>query len=438
MFERAGDILKECRAVLSNHTGVGVPQCIYGDILDRCSPWLIEELRDVQERWKQKARNLLEGGATKSSAMHERGFFCWRACQIMLRDYDEETLPQPTGHCYRHEQECALARAPPANFSGMVGAIAGVNCFDWSALGKKEMWLGSSAIAFMCWARERYLARGHEAFCIVECVCNFDHEMLGDALSEWFVLHVLHISPALFGEAVDRRRKYMVLLSPSLRWHSSLAAFGVQGSFERLFARQASLRGVSRFRAPPEDIANHIALMAVRRGFPPSRPDGRPWSYFEAMSPSLQRRVREYEAKLLEEGFIGRGAPAIANLVQGPEFMAATFGSVPALLRRSTLWLFDQERCALGLEHLECQGYQIYDTDASDDFHCAFTPFLRTLPDSTLRRLAGNGMHLRAIGTALLFVTGCTIRAPPPDPRPSITANPPTHVLESDTACEEA
>ena len=39
---------------------------------------------------------------------------------------------------------------------------------------------------------------------------------------------------------------------------------------------------------------------------------------------------------------------------------ATTADVVPAVLQRSALWLFGPKRLALPLEHLECQGWNLY------------------------------------------------------------------------------
>ena len=51
---------------------------------------------------------------------------------------------------------------------------------------------------------------------------------------------------------------------------------------------------------------------------------------------------------------------------------------------------------------MEFQGYSMFDEDP-DLYKCAFADALQQLSESQLRKLAGNSMHMRAIGTCLLF-----------------------------------
>ena len=59
-------------------------------------------------------------------------------------------------------------------------------------------------------------------------------------------------------------------------------------------------------------------------------------------------------------------------------------------------------------ELLEVMGYNIYD---DDEYKCEFAEFLRSLSAQRFRGMTGNGMHLRAVGSILMFVAACTVPA---------------------------
>ena len=87
--------------------------------------------------------------------------------------------------------------------------------------------------------------------------------------------------------------------------------------------------------------------------------------------------------------------------------MGPTADVVPALLRASVLWSFRLRRVALPLEHLELQGWAMFDSSSGPQ-SCQCIGAFRQLSDQKLRQLAGNGMHLAVIGSVLAFALDCT------------------------------
>ena len=116
-------------------------------------------------------------------------------------------------------------------------------------VGNRQRWLGPSVLPFLQRARERML--GLEDFIVVECVSHFDDIALQEIMKPVFQLTCLHVTPRLFGEPVDRPRKYMILISKRrLRWDESIRRDGHQVAFERLFARKMKMDAAAKFRAP--------------------------------------------------------------------------------------------------------------------------------------------------------------------------------------------
>ena len=70
------------------------------------------------------------------------------------------------------------------------------------------------------------------------------------------------------------------------------------------------------------------------------------------------------------------------------------------------------QRQVLPLEHLEMQGYTIYGERLSDSdpLACPVADLLQTMPVSHIKSMAGNSMHLAAIGCVLMFVLAGTER----------------------------
>ena len=292
------------------------------------------------------------------------------------------------------------------------GSVAGVACTDWTKLGKKMGWLGKTSLSFLQWASER--RHGQEAFCIVECVESFDAPMMAELFDGIFEMIDLHINPTMFGDPIERARRYMILVNPQqLQWHEAITRHGHQAAFELLFARSQNLTAMDRWRAPPEAVDAHNNDVAAVNGLPPRR-SGRAWSFYSAATDSVRRMIDKHEVALSETTGMQKEArlPFICNLTQNPCFMPARRNKhIPTLIRRCLLWSVQQRRVALPFEHLEFQGHAIYEDD-SNPFKCSFINALQALSANKVCALAGNTFHLRSVGCALLFVTSCTVPVP--------------------------
>ena len=144
--------------------------------------------------------------------------------------------------CAVHNKKCPVIVDTPVDFAGLRVHVAGVNCYDWSSMGSSQKWLGESMPIFMEWARERLLSL--EDMIIVECVIGFDSDMLGELFRDSYNLEVLRVSPTLFGEPVERQRKYMILLKKDkLRWLPEVAQYGVEHAFLSFVCKDHALVG---------------------------------------------------------------------------------------------------------------------------------------------------------------------------------------------------
>ena len=214
---------------------------------------------------------------------------------------------------------------------------------------------------FMQWLRERQVAQ--EDAIVVECVPGFDHQMLEELLAQDYSLAVLKFSPTLFGEPVERIRKYMVLLKKrALEWHPAIQQHGVEESFLNFFARTMRVTGTSKFRAPAEEISAYLEDRALRQKLPSRTRSGKHWSCYQLLSAAMRKSVTNHEtalAKSVGQQEVSQGS-WVANLSQTPEFMPAKCTVLPALLRSSQLWLFAERRCPVPMELFEYQGWNIW------------------------------------------------------------------------------
>ena len=426
---RGGDVAMHCRQVLLKHAGTFRPMCVHCDIMERCPKKLLRRMTNFHKRAVATAEKQVMAGKHKEGAVRqELGRSTVRKISKFMLDVQETEKTSVLGMCAVHNKKCPVIVDTPVDFAGLRVHVAGVNCYDWSSVGSSQKWLGESMPIFMEWARERLLSL--EDMIIVECVIGFDSDMLGELFRDSYNLEVLRVSPTLFGEPVERQRKYMILLKKDkLRWLPEVAQYGVEHAFCRLFARTMHLSGQEKFRAPEHEIQEHRFDVAAKKQMPKYDARGREWSFFHLATRAIQGNISAHEKAL--EARIGSDADRshwIVNLRQKPLFTPAKQFIVPALLRSSKLWLFGLRRWPLPLELLEVQGWNIWggkpgvteiigasnsssgskpETDPQE-FRCEFVEALRSLPDKHIYSVAGNSMHLRVVGAVFMFASACT------------------------------
>ena len=86
--------------------------------------------------------------------------------------------------------------------------LAGFTCTDWSGMGSRRGWFGSSTLPFLQWLSER-LQFGEDAV-IAENTLQFDLASLQEMVASHFTVDVLRVSPSLVGEPVERQRLYII------------------------------------------------------------------------------------------------------------------------------------------------------------------------------------------------------------------------------------
>ena len=242
---RAGDLLQQCSDVLSNHTGVFSPKCVHGDMMERCSASLKQRMQKLHSKAVETVESRVSRPGAKMclASVQDVGRSTVRKLASFMLDTRKAPAAGLKAHCCIHNKECPIVCPAPPAFAGLRVHIAGVTCTDWSKFGRRKNWLGPSTPVFMQRARERLFCK--EDLIIVECVVPFDSEMLSELFQADYDLHVLVTTPSLFGEPVERQRKYMLLFKKDrLAWRDDVCAYGVQAAFDRLFARTRVMMGV--------------------------------------------------------------------------------------------------------------------------------------------------------------------------------------------------
>ena len=193
-------------------------------------------------------------------------------CEVvqLLRQTESSTVEVKKVPCALHplHQECSSWKVSPGKISGH---IAGVQCQDWSGMGKHSGWSGRTCTSFLAWLLMR-LERD-EDYVIIENVCSFPVDEIEALLGSRFSMRVLMITPVMGGMPVNRRRMYMLLINKARwQWRKGLGDDqSCQEAYEALFTEPCVLTGEDMCRAPPELILSHRETSAVARGMPRKR-----------------------------------------------------------------------------------------------------------------------------------------------------------------------
>ena len=290
---RAGDLLPHCRFTLCHHVGRLAPRCVFGDIMLRCSAEDRMRLSRLAMACKHKLWSCLAAGMKRQQAIARWGkHFFEKASIFMFAPERLQALRRMTCTCHKHGRKCFVLPSKPIGFEGLKGIIAGVNCYDWSAMGDLNGWLGASAIIFLQFLSEVLACVDDIDFLLLECTIGFEEKVGLAPLFAFFELVVLRISPTHLGFPANRPRKYMLLTKRTkLRWRRGIVEVGHQVAFMTLFARDVVMRGEALARAPASYIACYIERLAEKRGFPKTRAHGRPWTCKRVLAPGVRHTV---------------------------------------------------------------------------------------------------------------------------------------------------
>ena len=421
LCQRAGDKEADCRQMLleRNHALTHGPVCVHGDIGERCD----------RKRWENLHRSLQRLQASEVLRLDTDPANFAKDCfgQVMKQD-----LVGVAAHCFRHGKMCSVSRtrsgtdAAESDKDALNLHVAGFNCFDWSLMGGRKGWFGLSTPAFMQWLAERM--QFDEDDCILcENTPAFDLKTLAELTAEKWHMQVIRVSPTLFELPVERKRIYILLLRKGKWRFQGLVAsassqkqaddetnfFLLQEQFDSIFQRNIVMTAGSQFRAPETCKQQHVEVLAEAQKLPPTTASGKHWSCYQAVSAAARCKINEHKQALLEksgetlEDMTERERHQwTADLCQHPQYMGPSCGNVPALLRRTNLWLFGQRRLALPSEHLECQGWNLFG-DPACLYKSPITPEqLQNMKPARVKSFAGNGMHLQVLASVLAFTIG--------------------------------
>ena len=415
VVQRAGDIEADCRNILLHHWGATAPQCVHGDIGSRCSTriWtaVLEDIKRLQR------------------SMHSRDSISpEKFAEAVFNIFREQKFHGLKAWCFKHKKHCPVGpsrrNAGESAEARAAGAaedacrirvnVAGWSCIDWSGMGSKKGWYGLSTPPFMQWLSERLAYE--EDVIIGENTNQFDGQTLAKLVQEYYNMYVLELSPTLLGEPCERQRLYFLLLHKrKRRFRHQWVAEDVQSRFEAVFRKKVVMSPHLKFRAPEAAVNAYIEKLAEKQHLPSKTRSGKSWSCYQSMSAAMRDKIAEHtvamENKISQEPDKSNPNMWVTNLTQSADFMPPNFAHVPALLQRSTLWLFGHRRVALPLEHLEVQALNVFG-NGSSVYRCEFADELAKLPESRIKSIAGNAMNIHVCASVLAFVLAETEAMP--------------------------
>ena len=393
---RASDISPCCRKVLLAFDDADM--CVLGDLVARQGKAFCKKVisltavarsradtKAARIRWLKNIASLIASSPPKSEA---------------------------TAYCYRHDRRCPTVPPVPdgaASAAGDAGAasdvravIAGISCIDWSSRGAKGKTTGKGAGPWASFLRELY--HSEPDVIILECTRNYRDDDLLYVLGSKYSLHVIVFSPTEVGIPSQRFRKYMVLLLHvgRLQWVEGWELS--KHAFMQVFGRQLACTGhVYLQDTPPAMVARELRRWARRRHLPSRDAFGRDFSFESLMTRRTRVRLNAWRDVAAEQGIDASQESVFFDCSQNPQFGSLT-QAMPAITCRNQPWSDLFARPVLAHELLEAQGFPAILAGATVGVELPWASVLHELTPSATAKLAGNSMHLAAVGLANLEI----------------------------------
>ena len=118
----------------------------------------IAQVKRTLAMYVQARDERLAQGECRRTVMSELGHrFMKDASELMPSDASSIDPCSVKSWCFACSRKCSLGLVPEAEVTYM--AVAGVTCYDLSAMGTPNGWLAESSLTFLCWARLRLICK---------------------------------------------------------------------------------------------------------------------------------------------------------------------------------------------------------------------------------------------------------------------------------------
>lgn len=426
----ASDIDATCQRVLLSHTGACRAQHVFGDLCEMAPSQDIGILRYQVARHRAQVEVAASVASPESArevrkqAIKDEGraflSFAQRLCSKWKFSRKDKAMCKRCGtFCRRWPSRAGLA---------LHVEVAGTICVGHSSMGAGWGVLDDATIVCLVWSS---MVRNVKPDIVIhECVPAFEPSMLQMLLGPSFSVSSVVFAPTDLGIPSERLRRYSVADHlPSLKVSMPYDLH----HFSELCFRRLVVDGNIYFRMPCKELAEALQEMTEQRA---SSSRGHPLGSQGADAGTWRGQLSFAELARLESHCVVASADfnskgkviRMINLNQNVEFSTADTSLIPTLLRRSVIWRlvyaqdlggthagthtrqFDltSDRPLQALEHLAVQGVAVPVLLPPAHVMARANPLRRVLAPGALsgvdlRSLAGNMMHLGAVGSVLGF-----------------------------------
>ena len=275
-------------------------------------------------------------------------------------------------------------------------SISGISCLDWSSMGKRSGTFGQGALAWLALMWEFYNRIYDLAIC--ECTYLYQHRHIQIIVSRvGGVVSPVIFSPTDIGYPAERKRKYMIVTFPGLRWITGRTF--TKANLLNTFARQVIKTGdVYLENTSRVEIRSYIEGLAKKRRMALRDGLGNRWP----MATVLQRGARDRLDKVLAHAHtmkkISGANELYLTINQNPGWASIMVNKVPTLLQATACWSTKAERLLLPKEVCAVMGIP-------------WTALMASMPEKNVRSMAGNAMHAGAIACVILYALANTDEA---------------------------
>ena len=405
-----------CRKVLLASSGAAGarqacgPRHVFGDIRQLLSADLYNKLEqihgEVQALYDVKMDYLLDyyhkfqniPAAAKKELARDMAALTENEMMLAMQGHTLPAEGTATAFCYRHECQCKVQDFFVRSRCQVRCLIAGSTCTDDSPMGHRKAGFGKAAIPFMImmW----YIKQDMPHFFLHENSHLFDEERIRKHIGNEYHIMTVRMSPHQFGVPNTRTRKITLC---TRRSHVAMrAVFSCKALAP--FQATSALSGEDCFFVAPEaEVQKFIKETAAQKRIH--------WvkHALDLLSPGdfirLQIHAAVHDQAQAAAAGSSRGSSSgtcdprqTARGKVSHALGCITTKALPVGLK--------VERRMLPKELLWAMGVPVYSaslTDSVQHYRCPFEHILDELPPAQVTKLAGNGMSLVVIGTALAF-----------------------------------
>lgn len=383
---------------------------VFLNVLDQLPPfarqWLIEngyaEKPETVKKVARKATTKAEYKAARLVQCREMQIYMLKNCKKI---FQEDTLVD----CARHKRQCPSCTYRHEPEEPLISAeIVGTSCQEDSPLGSHLGEAGDNILSASVWAAK--VRSTQPVFFIHECHKNFAPKFFETMLEDMYEIFTIDgMDPSAHGWPVRRRgRRYT--------WgvRRDWILCGGAEDFKREHSFKVCCSGKTLFAAPQKEVEKEFKKVLRARKFSEKIPmdSAGPWEAF--YSPSMRDRLSAAHQHFMDKGAsdaVTSSSEMNADLDQNVGVGPAPGILVPTLVTHGRIYNTHLGRHATALEHLVMQGVPVYDNlqMRMGLQKLPWGDYLATLPDSSIKMLAGNAMFLPSVIYQQLYLL-CRLR----------------------------